>query len=83
MGEGFCRPARQKIAGILAVFQDFLTRQGGKRPGQTAFIVCEYRFSDLSAIFFTEAGKTIPGRKILLLRRRRADVTKTSRFVHR
>jgi len=46
MDEGFCRPARQKIAGILNVFQDFLTRQGGKEPGQTAFNACEYRFSD-------------------------------------
>ena len=44
MGEGFCRPARQKIAGILDVFQDFLTQQGDKRPGQTAFNACEYRF---------------------------------------
>ena len=34
MGEGFCRPARQKIAGILGVFQDFLTQQDGKRPVQ-------------------------------------------------
>ncbi len=44
MDEGFCCPARQKIAGILDVFQDFLTRQGGKRPAQTAFNTCEYRF---------------------------------------
>ena len=35
MGEGFCRPVRQKIAGILCVFQDFLTRQDGKN---TTFI---------------------------------------------
>ena len=38
------RPARQKIAGILDVFQDYLTRQGGKSTGQTAFNTCEYRF---------------------------------------
>ena len=44
MGEGFCRPARQKIAKILDVFQDFLTRQGGKSSGRTAFNACEYRF---------------------------------------
>lgn len=43
MDEGFCCPARQKIAGILDVLQDFLTWQGGKRPGQTAFHACEYR----------------------------------------
>ena len=42
MSEGFYRPARQKTAGILAVFQDFLTRQGGERPGQTASNACEY-----------------------------------------
>ena len=30
------RPARQKIAGILAVLQDFLTQQGGKIPVQAA-----------------------------------------------
>ncbi len=29
-GRVFFRPARQKIAGILAVLQDFLTQQGGK-----------------------------------------------------
>ncbi len=44
MGEGFCQPARQKIVGILGVFQDFLTQQGGKRPAQTACNACEYRF---------------------------------------
>lgn len=38
------RPARQKIAGILDVFQDYLTRQGGKSTGQTAFNACEYSF---------------------------------------
>lgn len=38
------RPARQKIAGILDVFQDYFTRQGGKSTGQTAFNACEYRF---------------------------------------
>ena len=32
----FFRPARRKIAGILGVLQDFLTRQGGKRPVQAA-----------------------------------------------
>lgn len=45
MGERFCRPARQKIAGILIVFQDFLTQQGGKKYVQTAFHACEYSFS--------------------------------------
>ena len=44
MDEGFCRPARKKIAGILDILQDFLTWQEGKRPGQTAFHACEYRF---------------------------------------
>ena len=44
MDEGFCRPARQKIPGILDVFQDFLTRQGGKRPAQTVFNAYEYSF---------------------------------------
>lgn len=27
MNEGFCRPVRQKIAGMLDVLQDFLTQQ--------------------------------------------------------
>ena len=31
-GEGFFRQTRRKIAEILAVFQDFLTQSGGKRP---------------------------------------------------
>ena len=31
-------------AEILDVFQDFLTWQGGKGPGQTAFNACEYSF---------------------------------------
>ena len=44
MDEGFCRPARQKIAGILDVFQDFLTRQGSKKTEQTVLNACEYRF---------------------------------------
>jgi len=44
MDEGFFRPARQKTAGILYVFQGFLTQQGGKRPGQTASNGCEYSF---------------------------------------
>ena len=44
MDEEFCRPARQKIAEILDVFQDFSTRQGGKRPGQTVCNACVYRF---------------------------------------
>ncbi len=44
MGEGFYLPVRQKIEGILDVFQVFLTRQSGIRPGQTAFNACEYRF---------------------------------------
>jgi hypothetical protein len=35
VNERFCRPARQKIAGILCGFQDFLTPQGGKRTVQT------------------------------------------------
>ena len=43
MGEGFCCPARQKIAGILTDFK-ILTWQGGKKTVQTAFRDCEYRF---------------------------------------
>ena len=43
MGEGFYRNEKQKIAGILDVFQDFLTQQGGERSDQTAFNACEYR----------------------------------------
>jgi hypothetical protein len=35
-GRVFFRPARQKIAGILAVLQDFLTQQDGKIPVQAA-----------------------------------------------
>ena len=32
MDQEFFRPARQKTAGILCGFQDFLTQQGGKHP---------------------------------------------------
>ena len=38
-------------AGILDVFQDFLTRQGGKRRAQTAFYACEYRFQARTILF--------------------------------
>ena len=51
MGEGFYRPVRQKTAGILDVFQDFLTRQGSERPAQTAFNACEYRFLQIEMRF--------------------------------
>jgi len=44
IGEKIFCLARKKLAGILAAFQDFLPRQGGKIPGQTAFNACEYRF---------------------------------------
>ena len=43
MGEVFYCPARQKIAGIPDAFHEFLTRQGGKRPGRKVFSACEYR----------------------------------------
>ena len=43
MGEGFW-PCKAKNRGNSDGFQDFLTRQGGKRPTQTAFGGCEYRF---------------------------------------
>jgi hypothetical protein len=35
-GQGFFCPARQKIAGILGVLQDFLTQQDRKRPALAA-----------------------------------------------
>ena len=44
LGEGFCRPAGQKIPGKLGVLQDFLTRQGGKGPARTVCSACEYSF---------------------------------------
>lgn len=43
MDEEFCRP-KEKIPEMPDVFQDFLTRQDGRRAGQTAFNAFEYRF---------------------------------------
>ena len=43
-GRGILPPCKAKIAGILCVLQDFLTKQGGKRLAQMAFNACEYRF---------------------------------------
>ncbi len=48
MGEGFFRQSRRFDAGILCVFQGEATQSGGKRPAQTAFNACEYRFSNHS-----------------------------------
>ena len=44
MGEGFLRRSRQIFAGILDVFQENLTKNGVKRPDQTAFNACGYNF---------------------------------------
>ena len=43
-GRGILPSRKAKIPGILGVLQDFLTRQGGKRPAQAVLNACEYRF---------------------------------------
>ena len=50
MGEGFSRRSRQIFAGILDVFQENLTKNGAKRPGQTAFNACEYSFQEKGVV---------------------------------
>ena len=66
MSEGFSRWARQIFAGILDVFQENLTMNSAKSPGQAAFNACDYSFKkgqNPTSIYDTHCLASRQGRK--------------------